>query len=93
LKLENQYKKKRLSKLYNTEVEAYELLMERQKSCCGICWKKPEPGQRGLMVDHNHRTGKLRGLICGTCNVGLGMFYDNPASLLRAIEYLKEATD
>ena len=41
-------------------------------------------------VDHNHTTGKIRDLLCGNCNGGLGKFMDNPELLIKAADYLKE---
>ena len=50
--------------------------------CC-ICGEKQE-----LVIDHDHRTGKVRGLLCGSCNKGLGFFKDNKKYLNSAIKYL-----
>lgn len=44
---------------------------------------------KNLVRDHDHKTNKFRGMICSTCNTGLGLFYDNPGLLRNAIEYLK----
>jgi hypothetical protein len=41
-----------------------------------------------LSVDHNHKTGRVRGLLCKRCNVAIGMLDDNPKLLARALEYL-----
>jgi len=49
---------------------------------CGICKGKT----RG--IDHDHKTGKIRGSLCQTCNVGIGMFKDSPILLRKAIRYL-----
>lgn len=46
-----------------------------------------------LHIDHCHTTGKVRGLLCGTCNAGLGMFKDSPLLLKRAAEYLAWSKD
>jgi hypothetical protein len=51
---------------------------------CPICWK-PDPEH----VDHDHKTGKVRGILCFNCNGGLGQFRDDPAALRRAAEYLE----
>ena len=54
---------------------------------CDICGQ--EPSKRKLVLDHCHETGKLRGLLCGNCNKGLGFFKDNAAILELAIRYLQ----
>lgn len=65
---------------------AYLEMCEAQGWACKICKRTPSSK---LHVDHNHETGKIRGLLCGSCNVGLGHFSDDPARLEVAIEYLK----
>lgn len=67
--------------------ELYVEMMIDQSDRCAICKKKATT--RKLAVDHSHITGQIRGLLCGACNVGLGMFKDNPAFLIRALEYLQ----
>lgn len=72
----------------------YRTLFMRQGGKCAICKVAPPGGvfreneKATLCVDHDHATGEVRGLLCGQCNTGLGMFRDNPANLQRAIEYL-----
>lgn len=59
---------------------------------CGICGSaKVGCSKRygNFHVDHDHRTGRIRGLLCQGCNVGLGAFRDNPETLAKAIEYLR----
>lgn len=63
---------------------AYEALLEQQGGQCAICREKP-----GRYVDHNHTTGKIRGLLCNACNRGLGLLGDETKRLERAIEYLR----
>jgi hypothetical protein len=63
-------------------------MLEQQNGVCAIChgncttWK-------ALSVDHDHRTGKVRGLLCQTCNTGIGALDDSPDLLRRALEYLE----
>jgi len=66
--------------------EKYKEAFEKQKGLCAICRKS---SIKKLAGDHNHSTNETRGLLCHTCNVGLGMFYDDICLLASAIEYLK----
>ena len=66
----------------------YRLLLEKQNSCCAICGINVNELSKELSVDHNHETHKVRGLLCNSCNVGLGHFKDNTTHLAMAIEYL-----
>jgi hypothetical protein len=74
---------------YNLSVEEYNRLYESQNKQCGIC--KVNSGTV-LHIDHDHETNTIRGLLCASCNKGLGMFKDNITSLENAIEYLKKFT-
>lgn len=60
---------------------------DAQQGQCAICSEVPP---RGLVVDHDHKTGKVRALLCSNCNTGLGLFDDRPALLWAAAEYLKK---
>ena len=73
-----------------SENEYAQRLLE-QGNCCAIC-KATKPGGRYevFAIDHCHQTQLNRGLLCGSCNLGLGTFKDNPALLLAAAEYLKQ---
>ena len=59
---------------------------------CAICGDLPAGSsyQNGLVLDHDHDTGKIRGALCGRCNKGLGLLGDNLASLRLAVEYLEK---
>lgn len=65
----------------------YKQLYEIQGGRCYICRKATGKTKR-LPVDHNHKTGKVRGLLCGICNQYLGWLEDNPDAWLRGFTYL-----
>jgi len=73
-----------LYRKYGITKSEYDTLFKKQKGRCAIC---KEPPTR-IMVDHCHSTNKIRGLLCGRCNTGLGCFNDDAESLKRAIKYL-----
>lgn len=75
-----------LRKKYGIGLHQYQSILEAQQGACGICGKK---NWRNLAIDHNHQTGDVRGLLCSTCNTGLGQFQDSVDLLEKAIEYLK----
>lgn len=61
----------------------------KQNNCCAICKTHIEKLKKRLAVDHCHKSGKVRGLLCGNCNNGIGRFKDRIDLLQRAICYLK----
>lgn len=63
-------------------------LLLAQHEACAICTTE-DWGKKGPQVDHCHATGRVRGILCTSCNNGLGRFADDPARLRRAIEYLE----
>lgn len=80
-------KNRRLLRKYGITQDGYEQLLASQGGVCVIC-KSPPSGDRLMPVDHDHDTGAIRGILCHPCNIGLGMFRDNPETLAAAIEYL-----
>ncbi len=82
-----------LRRRFGITLDEYRNLLEKQGSLCVIC-SQPElahhqNGQvRELAVDHDHKTGKVRGLLCTGCNAGLGNFQDSPTTLQKALNYL-----
>jgi hypothetical protein len=74
---------------FGITIEDYTALLSKQNGVCAIC-KKP-PVIKALAVDHKHGTTLIRGLLCDTCNRGLGQFFDNPALLQQAAIYIQEA--
>jgi len=65
----------------------YDKMLKDQNGGCGICGSKPM--NKRLAVDHCHRTGVIRGLLCQNCNVGIGLFKDNTEIMVSAINYIK----
>jgi hypothetical protein len=68
--------------------EEWHTLLKNQHNRCQIC-NKVFTTQFDIIVDHSHATNKIRGLLCRKCNIGLGMFLDDPVILLTASNYLK----
>jgi hypothetical protein len=67
----------------------YENLLKLQSNCCDICKINIYDYKKRFHVDHNHKTGKVRSLLCSSCNTGLGKFKENIDFLEQAINYLK----
>jgi len=88
-----------LKRKYGISYEDYFSMYKLQNNSCKICGKselrRNHKGKREqllpLFVDHCHKTGKVRGLLCSKCNSGIGMFEDNIDNLISAISYLKES--
>lgn len=79
-------RKARLNK-YSLSPEEYEDMLERQDGKCAVC-KEVMGGSRNEHVDHDHVTGKVRGLLCAHCNTAIGKFRDEPERLIAAAQYL-----
>ena len=86
-------------KKYNLNQEKYLLMLKNQEYKCKICGIDAESApavgsaKKGLLcVDHDHKTNKVRGLLCSYCNTGLGHFFDDITNLEKAILYLKESS-
>lgn len=73
---------------YNLDIEAYEYMLKIQDGKCETCGCTESIAGRRLCVDHDHATGKIRGLLCHSCNTALGMVGDDPDVLQRLILYL-----
>jgi recombination endonuclease VII len=82
----------RLKWQYGITLEEYNELLRKQGGVCLICEAAPAEIRNGKIVsfpvDHDHKTGKVRGILCGFCNRGLGSFKDSKEFLERAIKYL-----
>lgn len=81
-----------LKNKYGLTPETYQEILDSQNGGCAIC-RATTPGRSTsirLAVDHDHDTGLVRGLLCDSCNVGLGRFKDDPMLLQSATLYLTE---
>lgn len=79
---------------FGIEMGDYQAMLFKQAGLCRICGR-PEPGRnrdgspRRLHIDHDHKTGKIRELLCSGCNKGLEGFGDDPQVMGEAVEYLR----
>ena len=85
----DRYRNGAMLRKYGISLEEYNALREQQNYECALCKKHEDENYQGLVIDHSHVTGKVRKLLCTSCNVGLGMFQDNPELLEKAAEYLR----
>ena len=76
-------------KLRVTE-ERYREMLAKQDNCCGICGVGCDEIPQNLVIDHDHITEQIRGLLCLKCNAGLGMFSDSRVLLEKANKYLEK---
>jgi hypothetical protein len=94
-KRKTQRRDRELKKKYGISFETYIDMLQKQQGVCAIC-KRPETkldkggNIRPLCVDHCHVSGKVRGLLCASCNLALGNLEDNVTYFLNAISYLEE---
>lgn len=81
-----------LLRKYGMTVDDYNKLQIKQQGKCAICGCSDygKTGAKSFAVDHNHGTGKVRGLLCFRCNAALGNFEDNPELLRSALAYLEK---
>jgi hypothetical protein len=82
-------KDRKLKAAYGIGYAEYLTMLEAQNGCCAICGTNDTGGRKAFHVDHCHNTGKVRGLLCGNCNSGIGNLRDDIELLKRAIQYLE----
>ena len=85
----NTIKLRYLKRRYGITPEEYQALSDAQNGLCRICQGPPQGRWKRLHVDHDHATGKVRGLLCHWCNNMLGHAKDSPTVLQAAIAYLQ----
>ena len=87
------YRRSELRKNFGLTLEDYQRMMKEQGGVCAICGKPETAMRQGkvlpLSVDHCHRTGGTRSLLCTACNIGIGSLQDDPELLRKAAEYVE----
>jgi formylmethanofuran dehydrogenase subunit E len=79
---------KNIFRNYGITIEQKTQMIIDQNNCCAICGEQLS-NSRFTHIDHDHKTNKVRGILCANCNSGIGMFKDNVNKLKRAIVYLE----
>ena len=84
-----------LEKFYKMTEEQYKALLGHQDNRCAICKRAFVNAAKRFRpcVDHCHATGEVRGILCGSCNLGIGQFFDSPILLKKAASYLKKSEE
>ena len=90
---ERHARRSHLKRHYGLTPEAFDRIFDEQGRTCAICGAEEAKDERGFRphVDHCHATGRVRGILCGRCNKGLGLFHDDAGLIKRAISYLEGA--
>ncbi len=78
-----------LKRTYGITIEEHKKMFQEQNGECAICGCKGDGRWKTLCVDHCHKTGKVRGLLCRSCNTALGQMNDDTSLLEKAVLYLK----
>lgn len=81
-----------LLRTYGITLAQYSSLLKKQNDCCAVCLKPKEVFKVNLAVDHNHKTGEVRGLLCNYCNRRLIGRHTDPILLRRMAEYVGGGT-
>ena len=88
-KVQKERKKSHLRSSYGITLEEYQAMFDKQLNKCGICAIEHTNTTGGLFVDHNHTTGKVRGLLCKKCNTAIGLLNDDPLTIDNAKLYVE----
>lgn len=86
----DQKRRDHVKRRYGLTGTQHDALLALQGGLCKICRRGPEgSGKKTLTVDHDHKTGEVRGLLCNHCNAALGNFRDDPLVLRAALAYIE----
>jgi hypothetical protein len=80
----------RLKSVYGISIDDFDTMLLSQKGGCAICGRTSSSNVKRLGVDHDHKTLRVRGVLCDYCNSGLGLFFDNRETIVNAIRYLSK---
>lgn len=83
------YANRQLLATYGISLEKYEVMLESQSGRCSICRQSMEQFKKRFAVDHCHTTGKIRGLLCHSCNTALGLLKENTNTMNSMIKYVE----
>ncbi len=86
VRMKDYYRDWELKKKYGISLDTYKKESESRSNCCDICGKQTT----SLHVDHCHKTSKVRGYLCGSCNRGIGLLQDSHEIAYKASIYLKQ---
>lgn len=81
---------KDLKRNFGISLHEYDLMLTEQKGKCACCGIHQNELTMNLAVDHDHDTGLIRGLLCGSCNMAIGRLGDNIEGLMKALNYLEK---
>ena len=89
---------KRLEEVFGLTLDQYDAILKKQSGGCALCGFIPSGADtyrtgKSLAVDHDHITGRVRGLLCDLCNRGIGQLHDDPILLRKAAEYIEQSSD
>lgn len=82
------YRDKWLRRTWGISLAEFTALLDGQDGRCAICGTK-NPGKKGFAIDHDHSTGRIRGVLCRGCNTGIGLLGESVDTMISAIEYIK----
>jgi len=78
---------------YGVGYRTYLTMLDSNNGGCWVCNKSRADGDINLAVDHDHNTGKVRGLLCADCNIGIGKLGDTTKGVRKALEYLERSEE
>ncbi len=81
-------RKTHIMRKFGITIEEYDAMSSAQNGVCAICENYCATGYK-LAVDHNHKTGKIRALLCKNCNTAIGLLKENTDTMTKAIKYLE----